>query len=181
MSQRVQVDAAEQLGRWAAPDPQQELLRRHFLDHLRQHPDGVERTCRPDHLTASALVLSGARGHVLLTLHAKVGRWLQFGGHVEAEDRTLASTALREAVEESGIDALALVDESPVRLDRHGAPCAPDARHHLDVQYLAVARGRPDPRTSAESHDVAWFPVDALPGDCDEAVRALVRCAVSRP
>lgn len=179
MSQRVHLDATERLGSWTAPDQQQELLRRHFLDHLGQHADGVTRTCRPDHLTASALVLSGERRHVLLTLHAKVGRWLQFGGHVEPEDPTLAAAALREAVEESGIDALVLVTESPVRLDLHGAPCAPDAGHHLDVQYLALAKGQPEPSTSVESHDVAWFPVDGLPGDCDEAVRALVRCAVS--
>jgi len=175
----VHLDATERLRSWTAPDQQQEQLRRHFLDQLARHVDGVARTCRPDHLTASALVLSGERGHVLLTLHAKVGRWLQFGGHVEPGDPTLAAAALREAVEESGIDALALVDDSPARLDLHGAPCAPDARHHLDVQYLALAQGLPEPSTSAESHDVAWFPVDRLPGDCDEAVRALVRCAVS--
>jgi 8-oxo-dGTP pyrophosphatase MutT (NUDIX family) len=175
----VHADALARLERWPAPDAQQEQLRLAFVAHLRGNPDGVTRRCRPDHVTASALVLSGDGQEVLLTLHAKVGRWLQFGGHVEPGDMTLASAALREAVEESGVARLRLASDEPLRLDRHGAPCAADARHHLDVQYLAVAEGRPEPTTSEESHDVRWFPVDALPADADDAVRALVAHAVS--
>ena len=40
---------------------------------------------------------------MLLTLHRKVGRWLQLGGHCEPADTTLAGAALREATEESGL------------------------------------------------------------------------------
>lgn len=42
---------------------------------------------------------------MLLTLHPKVGLWLQMGGHCEPGDETLAAAALREATEESGIAA----------------------------------------------------------------------------
>ena len=89
------------------------------------------------HLTASALVVNADRDRVLLTLHPKVGRWLQLGGHCEAGDRTLRDAAGREAREESGIAAVD-VSPAPIAVDRHAVPCAGGMSEHLDVQYLAV-------------------------------------------
>jgi hypothetical protein len=74
-------DAVATLGSWTAPDAEQEKLRRHYLQHLAQHPDGMWRSCRPEHITASALVVDAAGTRTLLTLHKTIGRWLQLGGH----------------------------------------------------------------------------------------------------
>lgn len=123
-----------------------------------QHPDALRRSHAPDHLTASAVVLSGRQ--VLLVLHRKVGLWLQPGGHLEDTDASLAAAALREATEETGVAGLA-VDPVPLRLDRHPAPCG--VEHHLDVQFLVTAPAAAVPVVSAESLDVRWWPVDALP------------------
>ena len=125
--------------------------------------------------------MNADRTRVLLCLHRKVGIWLQFGRHIETADQTLADAALREAQEESGITALTLLDASPARLDRHSAPCAGGARHHLDVQFVAVAPAGAAPVASAESLDVAWFEADALPDETDDAVRALVNEALRQP
>jgi 8-oxo-dGTP pyrophosphatase MutT (NUDIX family) len=174
----LHADALRVLAALVPDDPGQEALRRQFLAHLRAHPDALWRSCAPDHLTASALVLHADRTAVLLGLHRKVGRWLQFGGHLEPTDRTLAGTALREATEESGVAGLALVGDRPVRLDAHPAPCDPGrVERHLDVQYLAVAPPGASPSTSTESHDVRWFAVDDLPAGTDPSVRALVAAA----
>ena len=43
-------------------------------------------------------------GIVLLTLHPRVGQWLQLGGHCEPDDATIADAAAREGREESGIE-----------------------------------------------------------------------------
>lgn len=173
------ASARDELSRWQPPTPSQALLRDDFVAHLRTHDDGCERGCRPDHLTASALVFDTDASQVLLCLHRKVGLWLQFGGHIEDDDTSVASAALREAREESGIDALTLIGSGPVRLDRHGAPCDANARHHLDVQYLAVAPAGAEPTVSSESLDVRWFALDALPKQTDDAVRQLVADALT--
>jgi 8-oxo-dGTP pyrophosphatase MutT (NUDIX family) len=173
----LHADAVRVLTAWNAPGPAQELLRGDYLDHLEARADGVWRSCRPAHITASALVVDPEQGRVLLTLHPKVGRWLQLGGHCEPEDTTLAGAALREAREESGIEAgLALLGDGPVKLDRHAVRCAgKDAPEntHLDVQYLVTAPADASARISEESLDLRWFPFDALPELTDDSVRAL--------
>ncbi len=176
----LHADATGVLVRWRPPDEGQAVLREHYLQHLRRHRDGVWRECRPDHLTASALLLSADRRRVLLTLHRKVRRWLQVGGHCEPGDATLAGAARREAVEESGI-ADVVVDDVPVMLSHHEVPCGPvRPAHHLDVQYVASVPDDAVPVCSAESDDLRWFPVHALPEGTDDSVRALVRQALLR-
>lgn len=172
-------DAVRLLEAWEPTEGGQRRLRNEFLQHLATVPDAVRRSGRPDHLTASALVLSADHRRVLLDLHRKVGRWLQFGGHLEPGDRRVADAALREAREESGIQELQLLGSEPVRLDRHPAPCRPgEPGDHLDVQWVAVAAAGAVPRASAESLDVAWWDVDALP-DTDDSVRRLVAAALT--
>jgi len=173
--------AQRTLGDYRSADPRQQKLREEFLAVLAAHSDALDRTCLPDHLTASAVVMSPDGRQVMLDLHRKVGRWLQFGGHAEPDDHDLAATGLREAQEESGIEALVLVQGGPARLDRHPAPCAPGrARDHLDVQFVAVAAAGAVPTVSAESHDVRWFDVTGLPEPTDDSVRSLVADAVAR-
>jgi 8-oxo-dGTP pyrophosphatase MutT (NUDIX family) len=149
------------LAGWQAPDAAQERLRRQFLDRLDAGADALRRTGRPSHLTASAIVLDRSATRVLLVLHGKLGRWLQPGGHVEDGDRSLADAALRECVEETSVRELVLLDEHPVHLDAHPAPCG--AQTHLDVRFVVLAPDGAVPTVSDESHDVAWFGVHALP------------------
>ncbi|MEN8671697.1 NUDIX domain-containing protein [Nocardioides sp.] len=183
----LHADALATLGSWSAPEPDQERLRRRYVAHLRVHPDGASRSCRPDHLTASTLVVDADGDRVLLTLHAKAKRWFQLGGHCESGDHRLVDAATREAREESGLAGLVL-DPVPVQLSEHEVPfCRPpdgtatDGRvvHHLDVRFLAVVAADAVPEVSEESLDVRWWPADALP-DPEPELLDLVRLARAR-
>ncbi|MGW5850833.1 NUDIX hydrolase [Streptomyces sp. NPDC055254] len=157
----------------------QSALREVYLDHLAAHPDGVYKPCGAGHVTGSALVIDPAAGRVLLTLHKKLGMWLQMGGHCEPGDATLAGAALREAREESGIaSGLTLLPGGPVRLDRHPipAPC----HWHLDVQYAALAPAGSVAEISEESLDLRWFPYGEVAGVADASVVRLLEATLAR-
>ncbi|HMI33541.1 MAG TPA: NUDIX domain-containing protein [Propionibacteriaceae bacterium] len=161
---------------WSAPNREQDQLRRGYLDHLARRSDGWSRSCVGAHLTASSLICDAAQGKVLLTLHARLGRWLQTGGHIEATDPTLEAAAAREAHEESGLADLSL-EPSPLLLSKHEVPCGPvKPTYHLDVQYLILANHLVSPGVGEESIDVRWFAHDQLP-EVDHSVAALVRAA----
>ena len=174
----LHASALETLRGWVAPDAAQDELRRAYVRHLLDHDDGMLVTCVPTHLTASALVLDPAGERVLLTHHRKGGFWAQLGGHLEETDRGLADAALREGREESGVEGLRLLGDRPVQLDAHDLSTAfGRCGTHLDVRYAAVAPPGAEPVVSAESHDVRWFPVDAMPPGAVADLGALVRLA----
>ncbi len=167
---------AAELTDFAPPTDEQAALRAQFLARAAE-PLATSREGRPDHLTASAIVLSGDRSRVLLVLHRKVGRWMQPGGHVDPADADLAAAALREAVEETGVAGLHLASAQPVHLERHPAPCG--AKHHLDVRFLVLAPEASTVTVSEESLDVAWFPVDALPALAVDGLDELVQAGLA--
>jgi hypothetical protein len=169
----VHSDAVHTLSSWEPGDPGQRALREAFIGFLAARPDACARSCVPGHLTASAVVLSHDSSRVLLTLHPRVGRWLQLGGHCEDSDAGLAAAALREATEESGIAELE-IDPQPLRLDVHPITCSLGVpTRHFDVQFLLHAPANATPVCSSESVDLAWWPVYAPPPDVASALASL--------
>lgn len=176
----LHADATATLTGWTAPSVEQEILRTKYLEHLSNHDDAVWRSCHPDHLTASVIIFSSDHTRALLTLHGVIGRWLQTGGHCEEDDPTLQQAALREGREESGIAELS-IDPVPLLLSCHEVPCGPTRpAHHLDVQFVAVAPAGAQETISAESLDLQWFDVEALPLSTDASVHALTAAGVER-
>ncbi len=175
------VDEANRvLNRWSAPDRQQALLRSEFIRHAMGHADSVFRSCTDGHLTASAIVLDATRRQVLMTLHPRLDRWIQMGGHIERDDPSVEAAALREATEESGIPGL-MLDPVPVDLDIHAFECPKGTpNRHLDVRFLAVAPDGARAVRSDESLAVEWFDVRRLPLGLDESTLRLIARAVAR-
>lgn len=130
----------------------------------RRGDSALVRAGTAEHVTASCLVVDPAAEAVLLNHHRRAGRWMQFGGHLESADTSLRSAARREAEEESGLSSLSWL--SPAPIDLHVHDLAGDfgtCRRHYDVVYAATASADQLPTISAESVDVAWFPLDRLP------------------
>lgn len=170
-------DAVARLEAWAAPDDQQEQLRLHYLAHLRAHPDAMSKAGPPAHLTGSVIVLDEAGESALLTLHRRARQWFQFGGHFEPGDASVWEAATREAREESGIADVTALPEI-VQLDRHVlAGDFGSCREHLDIRFAAVTARSTSAAVSAESIDVRWWPVDALPEGTRDELSPLVASA----
>jgi len=176
----LHADAVSTLTGWPAPDHGQAALREAFLGLLAARPDATARECTPGHITASVYLFSADRKSVLLTLHPRVGRWLQLGGHCEPGDTTLTDAALREGTEESGIAGI-VVDPVPLSVDVHPITCSLGVpTRHFDVRYLALAPAGAVPEISAESKDLRFFDVDDLPADVDQGMRDSIALALAR-
>jgi 8-oxo-dGTP pyrophosphatase MutT (NUDIX family) len=144
-----------------APDP---VARGAFVVFVCTHgEDALRKDGGPEHLTASCFVLTPDLGQVLLTHHRKGRFWVQLGGHLEPGDVSLADAARREAREESGLDDLELLSDRVVDLDRHALHGGFSCAAHWDVGFVALAPPDATVGVSAESLDVRWFGVDALP------------------
>lgn len=136
-----------------------------FRDFVLTNAECAERTHLPGHLTGSAVVVTQDLSHVLLTLHRKLNRWLQLGGHADGS-HDLTEVAMREAREESGLPDLRFVQyakgDEPLLfdLDIHWIPPRNEPGHyHYDARYL-IATSKPDAiAVSDESHELKWFGV----------------------
>jgi len=143
----------------------------HSIELLVNSPqDWWRRTRAGGHATASAWVTDAGRQQVLLLHHAKIGRWLQPGGHIDENDLSPAEAALREAREESGLAGLALVDGRLFDVDVHSIPArGQEAAHlHYDMRYRVIATDR-QVRLSNESLGFRWINVLSLCDDDQEA------------
>lgn len=166
---------------WKPPGENDESLRQTMLAFLDSAPRGCLREHVPGHITASSLVLDEGGCHVLLTLHPRVGRWIQLGGHCEISDDTVVDAALREASEESGIADLR-IDPGLLSAHTHAITCSlGQPTRHLDLRFLVRARPNAHIVRSSESQDLRWWPVDALPPNAETAtIDHLVHLAGSR-
>jgi 8-oxo-dGTP pyrophosphatase MutT (NUDIX family) len=173
----VRASAIDTLHTWRAPDPAQDAIRQAVLAFLLARPDACQRACVPGHITASSLVLDSTGTRALLTLHPRIGRWLQLGGHCEDGDTDIVTAALREAREESGIADLT-IDPNLAAVHVHPVTCSLGVpTRHLDLQFVVHAPPEAEITCSAESVALRWWPLDALPEDTDFGLAQLAQAA----
>jgi 8-oxo-dGTP pyrophosphatase MutT (NUDIX family) len=136
---------------------------RETVELVTAHPDCLLRSCLPGHVTGSAWIVSPDRSQTLLTLHRKLGKWLQLGGHADGDPNLLA-VAMREAVEESGLRSLRAVRNEVFDVDRHWIPArgAEPGHWHHDLRFLIEADPAEPLTVSNESKALAWVRVRAV-------------------
>ena len=98
------------IDRYLVRYPEERTVGQKFLELLTEYPDCFERNCEFGHITGSAWLVDPDEKNVLLTHHKKLKKWLQLGGHSDGVKDVLA-VATREAVEESGLEVVALNTE----------------------------------------------------------------------
>lgn len=132
------------------------------LAFLKENRNCTSKTNLNGHITASAWILCPDKQRTLLTHHKKLDRWLQLGGHIES-DSSVQLAALREAREESGIEALGFVENTVFDIDVHNIPGNTDVPSHVhyDLRFLLIAENA-NLIISDESNDLRWIELNSV-------------------
>lgn len=149
----------EELHFFAQQHPEQQQTADAICQFILSTPECFERHHKAGHITGSAWLINPAGNKVLLTLHRKLRRWMQTGGHADGEPEPLR-VALREAEEESGIPGITPASTTIFDIDIHLIPANKDrnepAHYHYDIRYLLRAPHE-DFIISEESEALAWW------------------------
>ncbi|MDF1754707.1 MAG: NUDIX hydrolase [Verrucomicrobiales bacterium] len=150
------------IDRYSEKYPEEAETVSRFREFISRRADCFERELKEGHITGSAWIVDRCGERVLLTHHRKLNIWVQLGGHADGE-ADIASVALKEAYEESGLDSLKTEPEI-FDLDIHPIPARKsDPEHlHYDVRFVIRNEGVSDFIVSEESHDLAWIDLEDI-------------------
>lgn len=153
----------EMLDEYQPKCDEQQRYRDSIIQFVNEYPDYLSRKNFYGHITPSAWVIDPIGEKALLTLHRKIGLWLQLGGHTD-DDPDLLAVALREVYEESGLTQLKLVIPGIFDVDVHRIPAiGQDPSHyHFDIRFFLQLQDPQPLVISEESIDLAWFTADEI-------------------
>ena len=134
------------------------------LNRLTWPGDPFDENSNDHHVTASAFIIS-SRG-VILHLHRRLRIWVQPGGHVDAGESPL-DAAVRETLEETGLEARHTEAPTLFHVDRHPGP---RGHTHYDLRYVLLARPVEPSPPDGESPEVHWFDFASARQRCERAM-----------
>jgi 8-oxo-dGTP pyrophosphatase MutT (NUDIX family) len=145
-----------------------------LIDQIANEDNLNNRKTLPGHITGSAFVISPDHTRILLVFHKYLKRWLQPGGHWEADETDPWSAAKREAEEETGViighyERLEGWPEGvPLDIEVQTIPENPlkdeTDHYHYDFRYVFFAEELELNTANAEYPDAAWFDFDTTEG-----------------
>jgi len=128
-------------------------------------------------------------GRVLLIHHRQLDQWLPLGGHIELHEDP-ETAALREALEESGLEVELIGERPPTTGPGTRALIAPrfldihrinDTHEHIGLIYWARPRHGAVTLAASEHHQIRWCPageLETLQPAMSEAVKWYCRKAI---
>jgi len=143
--------------------------KKQILDLISRNPDTIlTRACEYAHMTAASMIINEKRDKVLMIYHNIYNSWSWTGGHADG-DTDLLKTAMREAMEETGIKTLRPLKESVFSVDilpvwghfKRGKYVS--SHLHLNLSYLFEAdESEALSIKEDENSGVRWIPIDKL-------------------
>lgn len=90
--------------------------------------------------------------------HKKLDKWLQPGGHCDG-DSNILNVAVKEAIEESGINEIKTINKEIFDIDTHYIPRTHKelAHYHYDVRFLLKTVNNDNFIKNNESNELKWF------------------------
>ncbi len=153
-----------QLKQYVPEAPLQQETLDQIVSFVQNHSNCFQRTLEHGHITGSAWLLNKKKDKVLLTLHRKLRKWIQLGGHADG-DSDILNVAFSEAKEESGLQDIIILNTQIFDIAIHSVPkTVTDLPHiHYDIRFLFQTKN--DEHfciKSEESIDLKWFTYDEL-------------------
>ena len=119
------------------------------------------------HFNVTTYIYDPENKKFLFILHKKLNKWVAPGGHIEDNENPEVA-ALREAKEETGLDARLIGNRYPEKSDLicpYGIQLniISDEHEHFDLIYLAFpVVDTAITLNKKESHDIKWFTLDEI-------------------
>lgn len=156
----MKIDILGQLSYYSPFDKDEAVSLSKILNFFTISENFFSRKNEQGHITASAWILSKDRTRTLLCHHKKLNKWLQLGGHIEECDTTVSEAALRESIEESGIQSIKSLQTAIFDIDVHLIPTKNyEPEHfHYDIRYL-LAVDTDDYVVSNEANGLKWVDI----------------------
>ncbi|RAK04154.1 ADP-ribose pyrophosphatase YjhB (NUDIX family) [Halanaerobium saccharolyticum] len=167
----------EEIKKYKPESQAEKKYKKQILNFLVNNKENYLRTNPKGHLTASAWIINRQGGKVLLHHHQALDKWIQLGGHLERGE-LIQEAALREAIEESGLNSLSVVKHKIFDLDVHKIPANnSQAEHfHYDIRYLLEADSKVELVKSSESVNLKWLQLNEIEKYvCEESVLRMMK------
>ncbi len=165
------MDIRQKIMEFVPTTEQEERDREYFLKWIDSFDDILTRDNEFAHFSSSAFVVNSDRTKMLVVYHKIYDAWIYPGGHADGE-ADLLSVAVREALEETGLDVKVLdkdiftLNSLPVMAHVKRGKFIP-AHTHLDTVYLMEANDASTLKfREDESKGVKW--VDLSQADSKE-------------
>jgi 8-oxo-dGTP pyrophosphatase MutT (NUDIX family) len=162
------------LENYHSTDIGERLFKKQMMEFITNNRDCFERSLTIGHITASSWLLNKDHSKALLMHHTKLDKWFQLGGHCDGNSDVI-EVAIKEAQEESGINAIEAVNPFIFDIDIHLIPenSKEKAHYHYDVRFLLHVVSDEQIVQNKESKELRWIGKDysELPTDRESVVR----------